>query len=161
MIARKFLSFSLLQLLALSMSTKVYSQVEDEKTIVLREELGIDYSMPDFSTSKVDGKVIGTRLANMLELLKRQGHNYIYSHQLVIICCEKHENLYYANLEKFSIKRITKQGDVITIIFRLKLGDNSAGIRTTDVPVVFAKGISPSQAANNLFTNLARYIKEE
>ena len=77
MIARKFLSFSLLQLLALSMSTKVYSQVEDEKTIVLREELGIDYSMPDFSTSKVDGKVIGTRLANMLELLKRQGHNYI------------------------------------------------------------------------------------
>lgn len=47
----------ILMLSALSISAQPSSQGEDEKTIEYRQKIGIDYSMPDFNTSKIDGKV--------------------------------------------------------------------------------------------------------
>ena len=159
-ITEKPIQITTLLLLAFTMPVQAYSQDEDEKTVTLRQELGIDYSMPDFSTSRIDDEVIGKRLAGMLQLLKRQGHYFEWGNQLVAVCHEQHANLRFAHLEKFSIRRIIKKDDVITVVIRLRLGPNTAGIRTVDVPVVFNKGVSTSQAANDLFTNLARYIKD-
>lgn len=38
-------------------------QQEDPKVTELRQQIGIDYSMPDFKTKKIDGAIIGTHLA--------------------------------------------------------------------------------------------------
>lgn len=145
---------------AMSISAQTSTQSEDSKTIELRQKIGIDYSMPDFNTSKIDGKVIGKRLAKMLRLLNEHVLDYNWSNKIIAICCEQHGNLRYATLEKFSIKQISKSGDVITIVMKLKLGDNSSGIKTIDVPVVFDKGVSESLKVNDLFSDLSRYIKE-
>ena len=55
----RFILISLLLFSAVSMYAQTTQQSEDARTVELRQELGIDYSMPDFSTSKIDGKVIG------------------------------------------------------------------------------------------------------
>lgn len=156
-----YMRISMLVIFVLCMIMNVYPQVDDKKAIELRQELGIDYSMADFNTSKIDGSVIGTRLARMLELLRQQGHHFEWSNMLIAICREQHERLTYATLEKINIKRIIKQGDVITIVIKLKLGNNAAGLKTTEVPIVFDKGVSASQFVNNLFSNLARYVGED
>lgn len=57
----------LLFLSATTLSAQPLGQSQDDKNATeLRQKLNIDYSLPDFSTSKLDGKIIGTRLALML-----------------------------------------------------------------------------------------------
>ena len=68
---------SLLMLFSQSLSAQTTQHSEDARTIELRQELGIDYSMPDFSTSKIDGKVIGERLANLLQQLQSKYDNCV------------------------------------------------------------------------------------
>lgn len=157
---KKLIFLSLLMLTALSMSAQASGRSEDAKTIELRQKIGIDYSMPDFNTSSINGKVIGDRLAKMLQKLQAEALDYIWSGRIVSVCCEQIEGLQYANLEKFKIKNISKSGDVITIKANVKLGKNSTGIRKTDILMVFDKGVSGSQTINDLFADLRRYIKE-
>ena len=116
--------------------------------------------MPDFNTSSINGKVIGERLAKMLQKLQDQALDYIWSGRIVSVCCEHIEGLQYANLEKFKIKNISKPGDVITIKANVKLGKDSTGIRKTDILMAFDKGVSDSQIINDLFVDLGRCIKE-
>ena len=66
---KKLFLMTMLMLFTQSLSAQTTQQSEDARTVELRQELGIDYSMSDFSTSKIDGKVIGERLAKMLQQL--------------------------------------------------------------------------------------------
>lgn len=59
---KRLILLPLLLLVALCVNAQTSSQCEDARTAELRQKIGIDYSMPDFSTSKIDGKVIGTAL---------------------------------------------------------------------------------------------------
>ena len=56
-------------LYTISISAQTTQQSEEARTAELREKIGIDYSMPDFNTSSLNGKVIGERLAKMLQFL--------------------------------------------------------------------------------------------
>ena len=144
----------------LSISAQTTQQSEDARTVELRQKIGIDYTMPDFNTSKINGNVIGIHLAKMLKKLDDRASDYGWSSSIINICCEQNEKLRYAILEKFRIKNISKAGDVITIKANVKLQKNSAGIRNTDILMVFDKGVSASQAVNDLFSNLSRYTKD-
>lgn len=145
---------------ALSISAQTTPQSEDARTVELRQKIGIDYTMPDFNTSKINGNVIGIHLAKMLRKLDDRACEYGWSSSIINICCEQNEKLRYAILEKFRIKNISKAGDVITIKANVKLQKNSAGIRNTDILMVFDKGVSASQAVNGLFSILSRYTKD-
>lgn len=116
--------------------------------------------MPDFSTSKIDGKLIGTRLAKMLTLLMNRYDDYVFNQRISFIQCEQLENVNYAKVEKLSIDKITKVGDVITINFKTKMSPNSAKIKKAEMVLVFTKGVSESVSINDLFSDLGRYIKE-
>lgn len=66
----KKILFTLCMLLgAISISAQTTQQSEEARTAELREKIGIDYSMHDFNTSSLNGKVIGERLAKMLQFL--------------------------------------------------------------------------------------------
>ena len=143
-----------------NVNAQTSSQSEDEKTIEYRQKIGIDYSMPDFNTSKIDGKVIGTRLAKMLALLMNRYDDYVFNQRVSFIQCEQLENLNYAKVEKLSISKISKVGDVITIKFKTKMSPNSAKIKNAEMTFCFTKGVSESIAVNDLFSNLGRYIKD-
>ena len=47
---------------------------KDEYKNEVREKLQLDYSMPDYSTSKVNPKVMGPRLAKIFEKIIDMSH---------------------------------------------------------------------------------------
>ena len=151
---------ALLMFSAVSMYAQTTQQSEDARTVELRQELGIDYSMPDFSTSKIDGKVIGERLAMLLQKLQSKYDDCVLNQNISLIQCEQIENLNYATVEKLNITRISKVGDVITIEAKTKLGSNAAKVKNAKLTFVFNKGVSESTSVNDLFKDLGRYIKE-
>lgn len=135
-------------------------QNDEARKAELRQAIGIDYSMPDFNTSSINEKVIGTRLAKMLRYLDQNTSNYnVYSY-LSSIQRGQIEGLNYVTVESYKIKNISKQGDVITIKLKTKLKENAKNIKSADLLITFDKGVSESQAANDLFCDLGRYIKD-
>ena len=157
---KKLFLMTMLMLFSQSLSARTTQQSEDARTVELRQELGIDYSMPDFSTSKIDGKVIGERLAKLLQQLQDKYDNCVLNQYISLIQCEQIENLNYATVEKLHIARISKVGDVITIEAKTKLSNNAAKVKNAKLTFVFDKGVSESISVNDLFKNLDRYIKE-
>ena len=143
-----------------NISAQTLSQSKDAKTIEYRQKIGIDYSMPDFDTNSINGNVIGDRLAKMLQELEGEALGYVYKDRIIAICCEQHEGLLYANLEKFKIKNISKAGDVITVKAEVRLGKNALDISNTDIVMNFDKGVSDSDITNDLFSSLARYTED-
>ena len=157
---KKLLLITLLMVFTLNISAQTTRQSDDARTVELRQELGIDYSMPDFSTSKIDGKVIGERLAKLLQQLQSKYDNCVLNQYISLIQCEQIENLNYATVEKLNITRISKVGDVITIEAKTKLSNNAAKVKNAKLTFVFDKGVSESTSVNDLFKYLGRYIKE-
>ncbi len=145
---------------ALTLSAQTSSLTEEEKS-ELRQRIGIDCSMPDFSTSKIDGEIIGERLAKMLKKLEDSVDDYVFNQRISNIQCEQIGNLNYAKVEKFSVNRISKVGDTITIKAKTKLAPNPAKIKNSEFTLIFDKGISESTSINDLFSDLSHYIKEE
>ena len=86
---------------------------EGNQEEVLRQTIGIDYSMPDFSTSKIDGDVIGTRLAKMLQLLMNCQNDFTHKRMLSAIQAEQIEELKYVEIDNFKVNKITKHDDEI------------------------------------------------
>ena len=154
------LILALLMLSALSISAQTTRQSDDARTVELRQKLGIDYSMPDFSTSRIDGKVIGERLAKMLQQLQDKYDDCVLNQSLSLIQCEQVENLDYATVEKLNITRISKVGDIITIEAKTKLSNNAAKVKNAKLTFVFNKGVSETISVNDFFKDLARYINE-
>ena len=157
---KKLFLMTMLMLFTQSLSAQTTQQSEDARTVELRQELGIDYSMPDFSSSKIDGKVIGERLAKLLQQLQSKYDNCVLNQYISLIQCEQIEDLNYATVEKLNITRISKVGDVITIEAKTKLSNNAAKVKNAKLTFVFDKGVSESISVNDLFKNLGRYIKE-
>ena len=157
---KKLFLMTMLMLFSQSLSAQTTQQSEDARTVELRQELGIDYSMPDFSTSKIDGKVIGERLAKLLQQLQEKYDTSVLNQYISLIQCEQIENLNYATVEKLNIARISKVGDVITIEAKTKLSNNAAKVKNAKLTFVFDKGVSESTSVNDLFKYLGRYIKE-
>ncbi len=157
---KKLLLITLLMVFTLNMSAQTTQQSDDARIVELRQKLGIDYSMPDFSTSKIDGKVIGERLAKMLQKLQNKYDDCVLNQNISLIQCEQIENLNYATVEKLNITRISKVGNIITIEAKTKLGNNAAKVKNAKLSFVFNKGVSNNTSVNDLFKDLGRYIKE-
>ena len=157
---KKLFLMTMLMLFSQSLSAQTTQQSEDARTVELRQELGIDYSMPDFSTSKIDGKVIGERLADLLQQLQSKYDNCVLNQYISLIQCEQIENLNYATVEKLNITRISKVDDVITIETKTKLSNNAAKVKNAKLTFVFDKGVSESIFVNDLFKYLGRFIKD-
>ena len=144
---------------AFSTFAQTAKQEKDSKIEQMRKDIGIDYSMPDFKTKKIDGAVIGARLAGMLNLLQKYYNDGTYNWKLAAIVKEQKGMVSQVTIDKMKVTEISKKGDVISIIMNTKLSKNAEGIKTTDIVVVFDKGVSESQTANSLFSYLSRYVQ--
>lgn len=133
-------------------------QQEDPKVTELRQQIGIDYSMPDFKTKKIDGAIIGTHLAGMLNLLQKYYNDGTYNWKLAAIVKEQKGMVSQVSIDKMKVTEISKKGDVNSIIINTKLSKNAEGIKNADIEVVFNKGVSESQTVNSLFLYLSRYV---
>ena len=99
----------------------------------LREKLQLDYSMPDFSTSKLDPEIIGNRLCKMLRKLQDNIQDPVFNRKLSYIACEQNPNLKYVTIDKFSIKNISKSGNVMKIKAKVKLDKIVANVKTAEI----------------------------
>lgn len=134
------------------------SIIEDEtRKDDMRKQIGLDYSMPDFSTSSINGKVIGMHLAEMLDLLVENYKDYTYNPLLARLLNEQEPSLQYAFIEKLKIQNISKSGNEIGIKIKLNIKPNSLGIKSSVILMKFVDGISESSSANDLFRMLSRY----
>lgn len=134
-------------------------QQEDTKVTQMRKDIGIDYSMPDFKTKIIDGEIIGTHLAGMLNLLQKYYNDGTYNWKLAAIVKEQKGMVSQVSIDKMKVAEIIKVGDIISVKMNTKLSKNTEGIKNADIVVVFDKGVSSSQAVNSLFSYLSRYAQ--
>ena len=157
---KKLLIIIILMACAFGAQAQTAVQKEDPKVTEMRQQIGIDYSMPDFKTKKIDGEIIGTHLAGMLNLLQKYYNDGTYNWKISAIVKEQIGMVSQVSVDKLKINEIIKVGDTVSIKMNTKLPKNSVGIKTADIVVVFKKGISESQAVNSLFSYLSRYVMD-
>lgn len=146
------------QVSAFTINDNRTSIIEDEtRKDDMRKQIGLDYSMPDFSTSSINGKVIGMHLAEMLDLLVENYKDYTYNPLLARLLNEQEPSLQYAFIEKLKIQNISKSGNEMSIKIKLTIKPNSLGITNSVIIMKFVDGISESSSANDLFRMLSRY----
>ena len=146
------------QVSAFTINDNRTSIIEDEaRKDGMRKQIGLDYSMPDFNTSSINGKVIGMHLAEMLDLLVENYKDYTYNPLLARLLNEQEPSLQYAFIEKLKIQNISKSGNEIGIKIKLNIKPNSLGIKSSVILMKFVDGISESSSANDLFRMLSRY----
>ena len=131
----------------------------DTEVSELRQKIGLDYSMPDYSVKKIDERVIGPRLAFILNHIVSHNSENIHSTMLSPLLREQNENLRYVSPTKVKVMAITKQDNEISILLKIWLRSNGENLSAIDVPITFIDGISNSDAANRLFMNISRLYK--
>ena len=151
---------SLLMLLTISASAQTTQQSEEARTAELREQIGLDYSMPDYSVKKIDEKTIGPRLAKQLQYLMSHYKDELINDMLSAILYEQTGNFRYTEVTKINIQGISKQGDTITILIKASLAPNPLKQSKSEMKMTFIKGVSESKPTNSIFSYISRYNKE-
>ncbi len=138
---------------------------DDKKREELRQQIGLDYSMPDYDVSKIDEKKIGTHLANMLRFLERYYKDTIYNQYLSKIRSEQLNDLSlrFIGVDKVKVIGVSKKGNEILVaiqtISKVSKEINKKKMLITDLHLHFVDGISDSYSINTLFANLNRYAR--
>ena len=132
---------------------------EDQYNSEVRQKLNLNYSMPDYTTHKVDAKVMGPRLASILQdLLAKYKQDY-YLSSLSSIQADQIEGLDYCTIEKMSLASVSKTGNAITIHFKTTLAKNPLELKKSDLIMTFIDGVSENKKVNSIFSNICNYMK--
>ena len=160
---KKLLFLSFLMLTVVGMQAQTTSQGEDEKVIEMRQKIGIDYTVPDYDVKKPDAKVMGWRLAKMLQKLENNYLQGTYNRMLASIRSEVLEDprIRYIAVNKMKILKVQKVGDLITIRISTSSKNETLGKLNHEFEIKFEKGVSDNDTANQLFSDLNRYVKED
>lgn len=154
------LLFGALSVFAQSQQTKPTS-VHEQYLAEVREKLAMDYSMPDYTIDKIDEKVIGPRLAAILERLNKTYHERGNLDLLNMIQTRQIDGLSYARIKELEFDEVKKIGNVITISFKTSLESNNAGKKKATLIFNFKDGVSDDELTNQFFCSIGRYIKED
>ena len=132
---------------------------EEQYNSEIRQELNLDYTLPDYSIHKVDPKVMGPRLAAILQELGAKYKQGSYLSMLSSIQGDQIEGLDYCIIEKMGLVNVTKTGNTITIRFKTTLGPNPLDLKKSDLIFTFVDGVSENKRINSLFANICNYIR--
>ena len=133
---------------------------DDQYNTEVRQKLNLDYSMSDYQTGKIDPKVMGPRLASILQELVDKYKRSDYLSILSMIQADQIEGLDYCTIEKLGLENVTKSGNTITIRFKTTLNKNPLNIKKSDLTISFVDGVSHIKYANSLFMTISKYLKE-
>ena len=126
----------------------------------VRNILQLDYTLPDYSTNRIDAKVIGLRLAKILTQLSDTYQQYMNLSALSVMQSNQIEGLSYGRVKKIKLDKVKKQGNEITIRYVTTLENNNLNMKKSKLVLKFANGVSDDVATNDFFSNLCRYMKE-
>jgi hypothetical protein len=156
--------FLLLGATPLSAQSQPQSQIAkyDTRSVEdLRQQIGLDVEMPDYTTKRVDADVIGDHLAKMLNLLVHNIADRWYVQKMSSILSSQDAQLKYVIVDKIRVQRISKRDSEIIVKLKTWLSQNSSGLKTADVGFHFIDGVSDNQDVNDLFCHLSRYVQKE
>lgn len=148
----------------LSAQSQPQSQIAkyDTRTVEdLRQQIGLDVEMPDYTTKKVDADVIGDHFAKMLNLLVNNIADRWYVQKMSSILSSQDAQLKYVIVDKVKVLSISKKDNEITVKLMAWLSPHSSGLKTAEVNFHFIDGISDNQDVNVLFCHLSRYVQKE
>ncbi len=126
----------------------------------VRETLALDYSLPDYSIKKVDARVMGQRLAVILKAVNENYQQPKYLSRLSLMQKSQLEDMPYCTVKQMKLKKVEKQGNVITITYETVLEPNAMNIKKAQLVFRFVDGVSESNFVNDFFCGICRYIKE-
>ena len=126
-----------------------------------REQIALDYSMPDYSVTTIDEKKIGSRLANILRYYEEANDQNPFRRKIAAILVEQNEVFEYSSPEftQQKLVKIEKSADDITIVYRLWLDKNPANLKHVDILYHFKDGVSESNTVNELFSHMSHYAQ--
>ena len=145
---------------AMGMSAQSSSVLTDEYKKKMREKLALDYSMPDYSTSKIDAKVIGTRMAAILRKVQELKETDTSMGTLSIIQANQIDGMTYCRVKKVNLHNVQKRGNIITVTYDTELAENVKNLKTSQLVFHFVDGVSEDSAVNDFFSQISRYMKE-
>lgn len=146
----------------------VFSQLRtvgsySERNAEYKKAIGLDTTVPDFDTNKIDAKVMGSRLANILNYLLENYNQGSYELQITQILGEQNESLQhlYYKIKKMQFVNASKQGDVLTVLMHVWPDKNQADVNQADMMFRFVDGVSDDQTTNALFSYMSRYVESQ
>lgn len=139
---------------------RVTTTSEAERKEIAKKTLALDYSMPDYSIKKIDAKVMGAHLANILESLCANYNQPVYLGSLCVIQSNQIDGLNYGRIKSMKLENVTKTGNELTIRFNTTLEPNNLNLNKSHMVFTFVDGVSEDPAINDFFCTLCRYIKE-
>lgn len=156
----------ILTTLLLLASTSLFAQsfpvqTSEEKRAEMRDKIGLDMTVPDFVTKKIDATVMGNRLAGILDYLMENYHQAVCDRKLGLIASEQNEameNVYF-QLKKLKFVNAVKKGNELTIILQADLQKNPVNVKQTDVILHFTDGVSESDKVNEMFSYISHYVQ--
>ena len=118
-------------------------------------------SVPDFDTQMIEAKVMGKRLAGILDYLMRNYQQGTYNRRLSSIASEQNEEWEngYFQIKKMKSLNAVNGGKELTIQMRIELQKNAANIRQADITFHFADGTSESDKVIELFSYISHYVQ--
>ena len=108
----------------------------------MRKTLALDYSMPDYSTSKANPKVIGQRLADILNKFQDMTKSQTVMGAISVIQAQQIDDMIYCAVKKIKLHKVVKQGNLITITYDTELAQNQKNLKKSKLVFSFADGVS-------------------
>lgn len=132
-----------------------------DRMAAYREAIGLDMTVPDFETKKIDAKVMGPRLAGILEYLLENYKQGTYERQIALILGEQHEALQnkFFNIKKMKFVSASKKGNDLSILVKVWPDKNAGDVKQADLELRFKAGISESRITNDMFSTVSRYVQ--
>lgn len=136
---------------------------DSERIAEYKKTIGLDTTVPDFDTRKIDAQVMGSRLANLLNYLLENYNQDTYELQIAQILGEQNESLQhlYYRIKKMQFANASKQGDIITILLNVWPDKNEADVNQADMVFRFVDGVSDDRTVNDLFSYMSRYVESQ
>lgn len=137
------------------------AQTNEAKQAEMREKIGLDLTVPDFDTKKIDAKVMGIRLASILDYLMENYQQGVYDRRLCSIASEQNEALVnaYFQIKEMKFLNSVKKGNEIAILMRADLQKNAANVKQTGIAFHFVDGLSESEKVNEMFSYISQYVQ--
>ncbi len=136
------------------------SEKQEQYKQDVRSKLLLDYSVADYSTSKIDAKLMGPRLAKILEKICDTYQQHTNLSVLSVIQSRQVEGLNFCRIKTMKLDKVTKQGNEIMIRFNTTLESNNLNLKKSQIVFQFNEGVSDDVSTNDFFSNICRYIKE-
>lgn len=133
---------------------------KDQYISEIRSKLQLDYSLPDYSTNKISPKLMGPRLAKILETICDTYQQYTNLSVLSVIQSRQVEGLNFCRIKTMTLDKVTKQSNEIMIRFNTTLESNNLNLKKSQIVFQFNEGVSDDVSTNDFFSNICRYIKE-